>query len=113
VISREGKKTMATELRHRVAIQTLDQTTDNEGGFTSEWTTASEAWAAVLPIRAAQVFEFRSVNVDATHVVKLRGEVAISEGQRILFDDREFDVLTVEDFQERGIYKWVVCNEKR
>jgi len=51
--------------------------------------------------------------VEATHIIKVRGELAIAEKYRILFGTRVFEVLTVEDIQERGIVKWATCKEDR
>jgi SPP1 family predicted phage head-tail adaptor len=113
VIPREGRKTDSSEFRHRVSIQSEVKTADGEGGFTYAWATLSTVWAAVNPLKAAQQFDFRSVGVDATHLIKVRGTVQLQEKNRILFNGRTFEVLTAEDLQERGIVKLITCKEVR
>ena len=112
--NREGKKTLATELRHFIYIQTLARTADGEGGFTQEWTTGDMVPAAVSPIQARQQFENKSVGVDATHLIKIRGLIDVDEkNNRFLYGSRTFEILTIEDIQERGIVKVVTCKELR
>jgi SPP1 family predicted phage head-tail adaptor len=110
---REGRKTLATEMRHRIIIQTLTSVADGEGGFVDTWVSTQSVWAAVIPMRAQQRFDYASVNVDATHVINIRGEIPITEKQRLKFGARIFEILTVEDYQELGVFKYIVCNEKR
>jgi SPP1 family predicted phage head-tail adaptor len=113
-LERQGKKSEATEMRHYVYIQTAGGTTDGEGGEIENWTdAASGCFAAIFPVRAQQQFDFRSVNVDATHFIKIRGEITISELNRIRFGTRYFEILTIENIQERGIVNWITCKEMR
>lgn len=103
----------AGELRHRVTIQNVTKVSDNEGGFTSSWADANTIWAAIKSMRAKQIGEYRSINVEATHLIKVRGGIDIEENQRIIFGIRIFEVLTVENEKEQNVTKWIVCKEKR
>jgi|WetSurMetagenome_2_1015567.scaffolds.fasta_scaffold51913_4 SPP1 family predicted phage head-tail adaptor len=114
MIERQGKKSEATEMRHFIYIQTVGTTTDGEGGEIENWSdSGSGCFAAIFLIRAQQVFVFRSVNVDATHFIKIRGEITVSELNRIRFGTRYFEILTVENIQERGIVTWITTKEMR
>jgi SPP1 family predicted phage head-tail adaptor len=110
-MNREGKKSLASEARHYIIIQTITQTSDGEGGFTDTWTDSSTISAAIYPIKAEQQFKYKSLNVEATHYVKIRGDLVITEKNRIKFRARFFEILTVENIQERGIEKFLVCKE--
>jgi SPP1 family predicted phage head-tail adaptor len=111
---RQGRKTDSTEFRHRVAIQTRGLTGSGLTGFAETYTTARTVWASVNPIKAAQQFDYRSVGVDATHVIKINGRTTINEKtDRLLYGTRTFEILTVENIQERGIVKIVTCKELR
>lgn len=107
------KKSIATEARHYCAVQRLVQTTDGEGGFTNVWSTVGNIWASVKPIRAVQVFEMKSINVDATHHITTRGYGDITEKDRILFKSRYLEVLTIENIDERDFELFVTCKEVR
>jgi head-tail adaptor len=70
--------------------------------------------AAISPIQARQQFENKSVGVDATHLIKIRGLESIDEkNDRFLFGTRVFEILAVEDIQERGVVKVITCKEVR
>jgi SPP1 family predicted phage head-tail adaptor len=115
MMEREVKfKSFASEAQHRVSVQVKNPTADGEGGFRESWSDVyTNISAAIIPIRAQKVFELRSVNVDATHFVKLNGYITITELHRIKYGSRIFEVLTVEDLQERDFIKWVTCKERR
>ena len=114
MLDRENKKALATVLRHRVNIEEMAGTTDGEGGFTESWAIASENIpASIEPIKASQQFKNRSVNVDATHWIKMRGDVTVLEENRIKWGSRIFEILTIEDIQEQGILKFITCKERR
>jgi len=111
-MDRIGKKSAATEFRHRIAIQSYDKNSDGEGGYTRDWNTDKLIWAAIYPVKASQVFEYRSINVEATHVIKIRGlETAINDTYRFLFGTRVFEILTIENLQERNFVKVLLCKE--
>lgn len=113
MLKREGKKSLATEARHYVEIQRVTSTSDGEGGFTETWTTVKSCFAAIYPIKSMQRFEYKSIDVSATHYFKFRGYIDCQEQDRILFDSRYFEVLTIDNMQERDFELFVVCNEVR
>lgn len=115
---RIGKKGMATEARHYGYIQAATPTDDGRGGEALVWAATHVAPHAlsVSPISARQIAEYASINVEATHIIKIRAEITITELNRIqvtTLSNRIFEVLTVEDIQERGILKFITCKERR
>jgi len=110
------KKSLSTESRSYGYIQTSTRTKDGEGGYTTTWGNAhpSPHAMAVLPLTAIQLLNYDSVNVEATHLVKIRGEIVITELNRIFtVDNIIYEVLNIRDVQDRGIVKWVLCKERR
>lgn len=104
----------AGTLRHRITIQEPGTpTADGEGGFTPTWTDSATVWAKIRPMRAKQVEEYRSINVNATHLIEVRGAVTVEESYQIIFGSRTFEVLTVENELEESVKKWVICKERR
>jgi SPP1 family predicted phage head-tail adaptor len=111
---RQGKKTLATEARHQVAIERNAATTDGEGGYSDGiWQTIDTVFAAIYPIQARQQFQYKSIGVDATHLIKIRGKIEVAETDRIKFGSRVFEILAVENIQERGFEKVITCKEAR
>ena len=115
MLERKGKKTIATEARHRITIQAKNSTTDGEGGFADSWTDDTTCWAALYPMHAVQQYLYKSVNVDATHLIKIRALSmdVFPEWNRIKFGTRIFEILTVENIQERDFQKMITCKERR
>lgn len=110
---REGKKSLATECRHYIYIQRLRKIKDGEGGYTETWHTILRCAAAIYPIRAQQLFEYRSINVEATHIIKIRGKIDIlNEVDRIEWNSRIFEILTIENIQEQDWVKIITCKEQ-
>ncbi len=105
---------MATRARHYVSVQSRQNRDDGQGGFISEWSAGTRYPMEIVPIKASQQFQFRSVNVDATHRLYCRGNITINEKtDRILFGSRVFEILTVENLDERGIEQVLTCKEAR
>jgi hypothetical protein len=66
----------------RIVFKQAIQTKDGEGGFVTTWVNFLPRWAAILPIKAQQVFNFKSVNVEATHYIKTRGYLTLPTGTK-------------------------------
>lgn len=77
-MNRIGKKTLSTECRHPVTFQQNHPVPDGGSGYNDAWVNFLPAWAAIYPYRAEQVFNFRSINVEATHLVKTRGYLQLT-----------------------------------
>jgi len=109
-------KSLSTETRSYCYIQTCTSISDGEGGFSETWVNAhpSPHALAVLPITATQLKNYDSINVEATHLVKIRGEIVVTSVDRILtVDDIVYEILNIRDVQDRGIVNWVLCKERR
>lgn len=112
-MNRKSKKSIATRARHRLDIKTKTSVSDGIGGHTETWATTSTVWGSVAPIKAIQRMEYKTINVDATHLIEIRGLIDIDETSRIYFGDRVFEVLTVENIQEADFLKVITCKEDR
>lgn len=100
-------------LNKRITIQETTETSNDRGGFTEVWSTYESRWAEIRPFGAKQVYEYRSLNVHATHRIKVRADSAVQENNRIVYGSRIFEVLTVENEFEDNVVKWVTCKETR
>lgn len=112
---RIGKKTLSSNACNLVRIQKNVPVPDHEGGFNDSWENRSftDEWAEINPIQARQRDIYKSIDVEATHLVKLSGYTEIDEFDRIKFGSRIFEVLTVENIQEADFLKVITCKEIR
>jgi len=115
MIERQSKKSLSSRARHQITVQRRLSVADGEGGFTDGWADVawSPIWAEVAPIQARQQLQYKSVGVDATHLVRVDGLIDITESNRIVFDGRVFEILTVENLQEADFEKVITCLERR
>lgn len=113
MIKRYGNKKSVSEFRHRIALRNNIQTRNPDGSINITKIVSKECWAAIYPISSKQVFEYKSINIEASHLIKIRGKIEISENtQDFLFKNREFEILTVENLQERNIISIIMCKER-
>ncbi|MCO4819787.1 MAG: phage head closure protein [Bacteroidetes bacterium] len=113
-MNRTDKKTMATEARHRITVQKRKSNSDGQGGHAISWESTGQYWAAIYPIKAQQQYDYNSIGVDATHHIKMRGYSTINDRDyRIQYGSRVFEVLTVENLQERDFELFITCKEVR
>ena len=113
MFDRHNKKSLATRSRHYITIEEVQLTSDGIGGHTEQWAKVKDVFAAVEPIKATQQYNYRSVGVDATHRITMSGLVEIDESQRIDFNGRKFEILTIEDYQEMDFTQVITVKEVR
>ncbi len=84
------------------------------GGFaTTTQTTGGPYWASVEPLSETQRVKFQSVSVEATHRITVDGSVEVDEGDKIEFDGREFDIITIQRAEEGRRDKIIITREIR
>lgn len=66
------------EYRDRITIQRKTRIKDGEGGFMEVWIDVVTVWAKVRSIWAKQQYENKSVGVEATHRIEIRGKKIIT-----------------------------------
>lgn len=86
MMTRQGKKSEATECRQYIIFQQPTKTKDAIGGFTTTWLNFIPQWSAVLPMSAEQRMKYRSVNVETTHIIKTRGYLTIPTNTKYVGD---------------------------
>lgn len=73
---REGRKSQQTNARNLITIKYRVMVSDNEGGYIETWFDRRNIWAEICPITAKQLFEYASINVHATHRIKILGDLS-------------------------------------
>ena len=114
--TRQHKRNFASVSNQTVRVQTRTEIPDGEGGYTYTWadTTSVTIWASVTCLNSKQRAEYASLKVDATHEVDISAYIAISEDDRIIFDGRIFEVLTIgPPLSDKGRYeRRLLCKER-
>ena len=81
-MKREGDKSQATNSRNLVTIRYRSMVPDGQGGFVESWYERQNVWAEICPMTSRQIFEYSSVNVDATHRIKIAGNLSFQKNTK-------------------------------
>jgi head-tail adaptor len=85
-LRRQGNKTQSSNARNIITVKYRTQTSDGEGGFNITWIDRYNIWAEICPISASQKFEYDSINVNATHRIKINGNLKFQDNTKWVAD---------------------------
>lgn len=98
-------------LKHRIKFQKLSQSKNEFGELTGVWDDYKTVWAEVRPITGKSFFSAQQVNSEITHIVVIRHSEGIIPSMRILFKEREFEILHIMNFDEDNEALQIMCKE--
>ena len=105
------------EYRHVARFQNPgDPVPDGEGGFTEGWADLDPPWPVAIEPATVRDLERETagtVITTATHIVRGRYRADVTEDTRIFFDGRTFEIVGVQNVDERGIYMRIFALETR
>jgi SPP1 family predicted phage head-tail adaptor len=108
-----AKKGNATKRCHRIQIQQVSSEPNGRGGRIETWQTINTVWAQILPKSAIQTFKYQTISAEMTHLVNISALIPVVETNRILFDSRIFEILTISNDEERNYDLNIECKEVR
>lgn len=95
-----GHKNTSSRLRHKVTLQQEVQISDGSGGYAKNWENFADLWAEIMPVRGNEKLFAGKLQSWLTHKIVLRYRTGVSAGQRIMFDNRAFNIRYVNNVQE-------------
>ena len=99
------------DLRHRIEIQSLVKTADDQGGFVSSWTTLMTIWAKIDNITGQESIFAQRLDANYDHKILIRNAVGITPEMRIVFDNRKFQIHSVVRLGERRFFTEILAKE--
>ena len=87
---------LASELRHRVEIQSLGEGGRDENGFDipSEWTTYKTLWSKITPVSARDLALGQSELTEVTARMKIRYRTDINTSMRVIWKDKIYSIVS-------------------
>jgi SPP1 family predicted phage head-tail adaptor len=83
---RPTRETTVGQLRHRVTIQRLDESTrDAAGQVVPAWVDVATVFAAVVPVSGRELFASQQVQANVTHKVTMRHREGVTPKQRVVW----------------------------
>ena len=111
---RRNRTVCAGSLNKRIEIQsrTIRGARPGQKKFSEEFKEKNEVWAMLETTRGTQLFDGTDLMDGITHIFYIRFQENITQENWILFEDRRFDILDVEDLDENHEFLKLSCNER-
>lgn len=102
------------QLRHRINIESPPTTVSTRGGRTGDWSLLYEnVPASVKDLSGFELIRAQKNNAEAKTEIRIRYHAGINTTQRIVFGDRVFHLLHINNIDQRNIELVILANEVR
>ncbi len=100
-------------LNKRVAIRSASRTRDDYGEPIASWSTDATVWASVEPISGREMLNAQQQHAEITHRIRMRYQpgTSVTAEKRILFDSRDFEIVSVINRKEKKRMLELLCKE--
>ncbi len=105
------KKISVSDLRHRVALERPELTTDSGGGADITWIKVVDLWASIEPLSGLERFLDHQTQSVLTHKIIIRFREDVLPEMRLRKGARVFEILSVMNEQERNHWLALDCKE--
>ncbi len=100
------------KLRHEIQIQDNTQGSDGAGGKPDNWATVGTVWASINRVKETEELNAGMLQNVITHEIKIRFFSGITVSHRILFGSRIFEIISINDMEERNFHQMLHCLER-
>lgn len=100
-------------IRHRLTLQTVNDTADSQGGFVKAWTDTATVWGSLEPLSGRERLQAQQVQGLVTHKVRIRyrSSVTVTASMRVKFGTRTFNIREIRNAEERNVYLDLMVEE--
>jgi putative phage head-tail adaptor len=99
------------KLRHRITLLRQVNEVNDYGASTQTWKRVATVWANVRPLSGREYFSAQQVQSEITTQIWLRYIEGIKPTMKVKFGEREFEILSVLNIQERDVSLQLMCKE--
>ncbi len=104
-------KLSAGSLRHSITIQRHTETQNDFGEVIKDWSVLLTTQSRIRPISGKELFANHATINTLTHAVYIRYQVSIKPYDRVIFKNREFNIVSVINHDEKNISLELMCLE--
>jgi len=100
-------------LKEIITIESKTDVADGMGGFTS-WATRSGMGAvpaALWPVKAVETEQNMAIVMNVSHQIRIRYRAGILPADRVKYGTRYFNIISILNKEERGVYLDLMCKE--
>lgn len=98
-------------LRHKIEFVTIGEIRDEFGGSSDGETSFTFAMAEIKPISGGERFMSNQLFAEATSQIRCRFVAGVTRKHKIKFGTRTFDILDVQNKEEKNIELFIVAKE--
>lgn len=98
-------------MRHEIEFITIGEIRDEFGGVSEGETHFDYARAEIKPISGGERFMSNKLFAEATSQIKCRFVAGVTRKHKIKFGTRTFDILNVQDKEEKSAELFIVAKE--
>lgn len=91
-------------LRHRVSIQKVILAKNDNGFEVEQWHDYKTVWAAITNLQGREYYAAAAINAENTVKFKIRYTEGIENSMRILFKDKTYNVISIDNIKYRNKY---------
>ncbi len=98
-------------LRHRIALQAGTGTQGEYGNIPLTFSTYATVWASVQPLSGRERLNAQQIHAETTHRIRLRYLSTVTTKDRISFDSRTFEIVSLINWDELNWMLELLCKE--
>ena len=87
------------ELRHRITLQRLTTTTNENGFEMEEWTDVKTVWASITNLHGKEYYEAAAIQMENTVKFTVRYIKDLDTSMRILFKDKQYNITSIDNIK--------------
>lgn len=102
------------DMQHRIKLQSrsLSQPFFEDVDFDENFQDQSEVWAMINTVSGKTLFDGVNQDINITHEVYIMYDLSVTAETWIEYDGRRFDILKVENLDERKQFMRLICSER-
>lgn len=97
--------------RNRVTFQKKEKAKDKEGNTVTQWVDQFTVWASIKGLRGRELIDAGAQAVKISTRIYIRYRPGVTHDMRITFGSRIFDIVNVNNIEERNIEYEILANE--
>lgn len=101
----------ASDLRHRVQLQSCTATRDEVGGLVETWLPYATVWAQVRQTNGREAWYRQQMNAAAGWTIGIRWRADVTTKHRVVYGSRVFEIRSVTDEEQKRRYLMLACDE--
>jgi SPP1 family predicted phage head-tail adaptor len=96
------RKNTCSRLRQRVTLQEETQTSDGAGGYVRGWQDIADLWAEIISLNGKEKLFAGQLQSQVSHKILLRYRNDVRAGQRLLLENRAFNIRYLFNVDEQN-----------